>query len=409
MINDKNKDTWCVNASHGMSGNNDGGTKLCCMYKEDFADRRHHLVLGEQTIEQHFTNPIFQQVRSDLNNGIKNHRCNYCWNEEAAGRASKRIRDNKKYLNRLENGQSAYNNLAYFELNLGNTCNLACRTCNPYISSGWMKESFDTEVTGKTYKEYAMHFKRFHQSYDDESPFWEDLKLHLPDIKQFDFYGGEPLMSKKMWEILKICVEKGYSKEIELHYNTNGTHYPDKELELWKHFKEVNVSFSIDGIGDKFEYMRYPARWDEVNENMRKFVKFSQDTSNIFFNWCITISTTNVYDIPEVIDYYYDNYRPLGFSMYLNLVHGPAHHNIGILPKHIKEVVAEKLNAVSKEKETAWDHIPGVINFMNQQDFNEKEFNKFCKVTATSDKYRSQNFKETFNEFGEYFDSNNFQ
>lgn len=408
MINDKNKDTWCVNAFHGMSGNNDGSTKLCCMYKDDNPDKK--LILGRSSIDDHFNNKVFQIVRADLDNGIKNPKCNYCWNEEAAGRKSKRMRDNAKYNDRLKKGKDPYVGLAYFELNLGNTCNLSCRTCNPYISSSWMKEDYDTNFSKKiSFKEYAANFKRFHQSYDEDSPFWEDLKSKLPFIKQFDFYGGEPFMSKKMWEVLKIAQDTGVSKEIELHYNTNGTHFPIEEMQCWKDFKEVNISFSIDGIGEKFEYMRYPAKWNEVNDNMKKFYEIGQEFKNIFFNWCITISVTNVYDVPETLEYYYKNYQPLGFSMYLNLVHGPTHHNIGILPKHIKKVVEEQLNTVSKDKDVAWGHIPGVINFMNQGTSNEKEFNRFLQVTASSDRYRSQNFKEVFKEYGEYFDSYKFQ
>jgi MoaA/NifB/PqqE/SkfB family radical SAM enzyme len=399
MKTDKNKDTWCVNAFYGMSGNNDGTTKLCCMYKANKDDDS--LVLGIDSIESHFNNKIFQIVREDLDNGIKNTRCNYCWQEEAAGRKSKRIRDNEKYYNR----NISYSGLSYLELNLGNTCNLACRTCNPYISSGWMKEAYDTDHTIKkvTYKEFATQFKKFHRSYDEDSVFWIELEEQLSNIKQFDFYGGEPFMSKKMWELLKTAQQKGVSKDIELHYNTNGTHYPIKVLPVWKDFKEVNISFSIDGIGDKFEFMRYPAKWSEVNNNMKKFIQLASEYKNINLNWCITISAANVYDVPEILDYYYKNYHSYGVSMYLNLVHGPAHYNIGILPARIKQAVEEKLMAVPTYMIEAWTHIPGIINFMNQSESNNDEFKKFLEVTRKSDNYRNQSFKDTFSEYYTYF------
>jgi len=400
MLNDNNKNTWCVNAFHGMSGNNDGTTKLCCMYTPDRSDPV--LVLGEQSIDSHFNNKIFQIVRSDLEAGVKNSRCNYCWNEEDAGRKSKRIRDNEKHAKRPD----PYKNLAYLELNLGNTCNISCRTCAPYISSGWMKEAYDTGNTGKTYKEFAHFFKKFHQSYDEESPFWEELKLRLSDIKQFDFYGGEPFMSKKMWELLKIAQSMGVSKDIELHYNTNGTHFPLEEMQSWKDFKEINVSFSIDGIDNQFEYMRYPAKWELVNTNMKKFIEVGKEFGNIYFNWCITLSVSNIYNLPTIVDYYYQHYHPSGLGMYLNLVHSPMYHNIGILPLNIKKIVEDRLNLIPKEYTTAWEQIQGIINFMNNTPSNETEFKKFLEITTVSDKYRNQNFKETFKEYGVYFDTN---
>lgn len=398
MLNENNKHSWCVNAFHGMSGNNDGTTKLCCMYKPHHSDPK--LVLGQETIDQHFNNPVFQIVREDLNNGVRNSRCNYCWAEENAGRKSKRMRDNEKYARR----DDPYEQLAYFELNLGNTCNISCRTCNPYISSGWIKESYDTSNQSISYKEFASTFKKFHQSYDEESPFWDDIRLKLPNIKQLDFYGGEPFMSRKMWELLKTAQRTGVAKEIELHYNTNGTHFPVDDLQVWKDFKQVNVSFSIDGIGNQFEYMRYPAKWNSVDSNMGKFLTLGKEFGNINFSWCITLSVSNIYNVPETLDYYYKKYANQNVGMYLNLVHGPEHHNIGILPATIKQAVEERLSLVPKEYKQAWDHIPGVINFMKNKASNEQEFKRFLEVTATSDKYRSQNFKETFKEYGAYFD-----
>jgi MoaA/NifB/PqqE/SkfB family radical SAM enzyme len=399
MLNEKNKHSWCVNAFHGMSGNNDGTTKLCCMYNADRTDPR--LVLGEETLDEHFNNKVFQIVREDLDAGIQNSRCNYCWNEESAGRKSKRMRDNEKHACRPD----PYKNLAYLELNLGNTCNISCRTCNPYISSGWMKEAYETETTDVTYKEFAVKFKKFHQSYDEDSKFWLELKTILPDIRQFDFYGGEPFMSKKMWELLKIAQSTGVSKNIDLHYNTNGTHFPLEEMQSWRDFKEVNVSFSIDGIGDQFEFMRYPAKWELVNSNMKKFLEIGKDFGNVYFSWCITLSVSNIYNLPEILNYYYQHHAPNGVRMYLNLVHGPKHHNMGILPLEIKKIVEDRLNLIPKKYTEAWEQIPGIINFMNNTPSNEKEFKKFLEVTAVSDKYRNQNFKEIFKEYGEYFDS----
>jgi len=383
-----------------MSGNNDGTTKLCCMYKPDPSDKS--FVLGEQTILEHFNNTVFQQVRQDLDSGIRNSRCNYCWNEEDAGRKSKRMRDNEKHARRI----TPYEDLAYLELNLGNTCNISCRTCNPHISSGWMKEAYDTGDKIVSYKEFAHTFKKFHQSYDEDSVFWSDLKDHLPNIKQFDFYGGEPFMSKKMWELLKTAQHTGVANNIELHYNTNGTHFPEDSLQVWRDFKEVNVSFSIDGVGKQFEYMRYPAKWSEVDANMEKFLDLGQRFGNIYFSWCITLSVANIYNVPETLDYCYSKYSDRGVGMYLNLVHGPQHHNISILPENIKKAVEEKLLSVPKTRTQAWDHIPGVINFMNNGASNEQEFNRFLQVTKTSDNYRNQDFQDTFKEYGAYFDTN---
>jgi organic radical activating enzyme len=395
MINEQNKDTWCVNAVHGMSGNNDGWSKICCMIGSNHGNKRK---LGEDSILENFNSPIAIRVRENLDNGIRDPACSLCWEEEDGGRDSKRVRDNNRYNHELINGmRKPYQGLAKLELNLGNTCNIKCRTCQSSISSTWMKEDYDLNHKTITFKEYSTNMKKYHQTYDEDSSFWEDLKENLSTIKQFDFYGGEPFLSKKMWEILRICVEKGYASDIELHYNTNGTTWPD-DVEVFKNFKSVNLSFSIDGIDDRFEYMRYPAVWSEVKENMKKAAVFNKQYKNLSLSWCITLSNLNIFYLPEILDDHYSNWNEFGF--YLNLVHGPMHYNISIMPDDVKTQVLEKLDTISKSYTDAWYHLQGIIGFIKNGNFNKQEWNRFVSVVKTHDEYRGQDYNSTFREFG---------
>lgn len=399
MINEKNQHSWCVNAFYGMSANNDGSTKMCCMVSKEYrrmGDTDYSI--GKVSIKENFDNPHAISIRENLNNGIRDEACTSCWQEEDGGRKSKRMRDNERYVHELQWQQrTPYSGLAKLELNLGNTCNIKCRTCHPTISSQWMKEAYDLDhKTSKTYKDYAVMMKPFHQQYDDESPFWDDLIDNLATIKQFDFYGGEPFLSKKMWEVLKICVERGYAKDIELHYNTNGTIWP-KEVELWRHFRSVNISFSIDGIGERFEYMRYPASWEEVKTNMQKAVDFNKEYNNLSLSWCMTLSSLNIYYLPELIDEYYKNWTSMGF--YLNLVHNPNHFNIGKMSPEAKQAVLDQLNGIPKEYEGAWYQLPGIIGFMMGGKYDPTVWKYMLKIIDKHDDYREQNYAKTFSDF----------
>ena len=313
-ITEQNKHTWCVNAEHSLTGGNSGTTKVCCMYKSAESS---NITLRTHSIQDNYNQEEVLELRSALGNGVQHPNCTACWQEENSGRESKRIRDNKKYLKL----STPYEGLAKVELNLGNVCNIKCRTCNVYASSQWMREQFDLYEKDKyiNFKEYADKHKVLHQTYDEDSPFWNDLIDNLSSIKQFDFYGGEPFMSNKMWHILDIAVEQGYAKDIELHYNTNGTLWPEDKVQLWKHFKEVNISFSIDGIGNQFEYMRHMAKWNMVKDNMAKARAIQQEFKNMNISWCVTLSNLNIYNLPEVLDEFYANYSY--FGLYLNLVH----------------------------------------------------------------------------------------
>lgn len=401
MMNENNKDTWCVNAFHAMSGNNTGTTKICCMCR----DIKYHITehyLSKESIEKNFNQPHFLSVREALANGIRHENCELCWKEEDAGRKSKRLRENATYMRHLRNGGEPYEGLAKFELNLGNTCNLKCRTCDTHSSSQWIRDRFDTnpEISNhfKTFKIYADDMKKYHMTYDDESPFWEDLENNLRTIRQFDFYGGEPFMSKKMWRILELCIEKGYAKNIDLHYATNGTQWPAEKIAMFEHFNKVHLTFSIDGVGKQFEYMRHPAKWDEVNENMQKAMALNYKPMAGTTSWGMTLSTLNIYNLPELVEEYHKNYSHK-FRHFLNLVHGPIHFNISKLPESAKTALLEKLNTIPREYASTWEHLEGVIGFIKSGSFDPDAWNAFLREVRIHDEYRGEKFSEVFPEW----------
>lgn len=398
MIENKDLSTWCVNADHAMSGNNTGTTKICCMYRKE--NLKHSL--GVDPIVINFTQKDFNVAREELANGIRHKPCMWCFEEEDAGRKSKRQRDNEKYFTWLKQGNKPFEGLAKFELNLGNTCNLKCRTCAPHSSSTWMEEYYDVYEKNRypTYKLFAQEMKKYHQHYDDESPFWDDLEQNLSTIKQFDFYGGEPFMSKKMWRILEVAVEKGYAGDMEIHYATNGTHWPAEKIEIFRHFRHVHLSFSIDGIGDQFEYMRFPAKWNEVTENMRRAVEFNERTHNLYLGWCITLSSINITALPDILTYHKQNFPQ--FGPYLNLVHGPIWYNLNQMPERYKGYVIDRLQGIDSSMADPWmleHHIPGIVNYIKNGQPQESNWQKFLEYTRTHDEYRNQRFNTVFPEF----------
>lgn len=400
-------DTWCVNAFHSLCGMNDGTTKPCCMY--NFNDDVSYPVLGVNPISDHMKFPEFVEVREALSSGVQHERCKRCWDEERAGITSKRMIDNRVYREHVENTRKPFKGLAKVELNLGNTCNIKCRTCHPSTSSTWMKEHHDLYVKEQhhqTYKQFTQVYSRFYKHYEEQSPFWEDIENHLDTIKQFDFYGGEPFMSKKMWALIETAYKKGYASDISLQYNSNTTLWPEQGgIEYWKYFKHVNLNFSVDGIEKQFELMRHPAKWDIALENMNKAVSLKNQNGNMHVGWCITLSTLNIFYLPETLKFFYENFED--FGLYLNLVHGPRHYNISIMPESVKQKVQEKLeDFINKfdfknDRENGKQQIIGVLNFMNNNSSDENEWENFKTAIETHDSYRKEDYYNTFPEFGE--------
>ena len=395
MINENNEHSWCVNAEHAMSGENTGRTRICCMTRDD----KKLLSLGKETIQENFNQEEVIEVRETLAAGERHPICKLCWEEEDSGRQSKRLRDNHNYLRMINEGGEPFTGLAKLELNLGNQCNLKCRTCGPHSSSTWLKERYESHESKNypNFKAYANAMRKYSKWYDSESPFWDDFSNNLENINQIDFYGGEPFMSEKMWGILDTAVDKGYSKNIELHFATNCTHWPEDKINVFKEFRSVNLSFSIDGVGTEFNYTRYPGIWNEAEVTLKKAREFAKLHSNMNLSWIVTLSTINIYSLPETVKFYEKEYKD--FGLFLNLVHGPAHYNMNILPQGIKEHIINRLELIPPEAYCSTNQLPSIIQYIKNGNYNNDEWQKFIKQIKWTDTYRNQSFQKVYPEY----------
>lgn len=135
---------------------------------------------------------------------------------------------------------------------VGDTCNLKCIICGPHSSSQW-KEELNIPLAEK-------------KSVVNQN--WKELDLS--SLRTIHFNGGEPLLSKEHVKLLDEVPNKG---QVRVNYNTNATILPTAELlKLWEQFELVQLDFSIDDLGDRFEYQRYPAKWQSVTENLQWFI-----------------------------------------------------------------------------------------------------------------------------------------
>ncbi|MCJ8277767.1 MAG: hypothetical protein HRT44_10390, partial [Bdellovibrionales bacterium] len=139
---------------------------------------------------------------------------------------------------------------------------------------------------------------------------------------------------------------------------------------------------SIDGLGDRFEYMRFPAKWDEVEENLLKF----SSIQHIDFSICNTVSNLNVFYLPEFASWAKAN----GFDYWYNILHGPEWFCLNQLPEKIKEAVTIQIRDIPLTEP--------LISFMNTEPKN-KLFAEFGNNIKKSDLYRGESFSKTFPEF----------
>lgn len=370
-----------------------GQMRVCCLSNENIKDSDGNDLLIEDTIlSDAFNSEYMINLRKSFINGEKPESCNRCWSEEASGRTSKR--QNSWYrLNKLvqhidfTNPESG--DLIFLDLKLGNICNLKCRICGSFSSSKWAQE--EIEINKSYQKEYhrpANDFLKQGQWPRKVDAFWSDLNNILPHIRYLEFTGGEPFLITEHFDFLQAAVDGGYASNIEIHYNTNGTQFPQNAIEIWKHFKIVEIALSIDDMGQRFEYQRHGAKWDIVQTNLKKFRELRDNNTNIVLQLCLTVNALNFYYIDEILQWV--PHQMFNYH-YLNVVHDPPNFCVKNLNDTAKTMITNKLGAATIPQ-TFIDEITNLVEFMNSG--KGSDCKELVRVLQDSDTFRKQHLKD---------------
>jgi sulfatase maturation enzyme AslB (radical SAM superfamily) len=251
--------------------------------------------------------------------------CTNCKTVEQRNQVSRRMGVNKWYSD--HNHDNTDVELLRIDYWTGNTCNLRCVICGPANSSSWQQElklPNREQVTNK---------------------FWNDLDIGA--LQYVHFNGGEPLLSKEHVSFLNAVPNKA---QVHLNYNTNATIRPSTELlELWGKFKLVQLDFSIDDLGERFEYQRFPAKWDEVVSNLEWYVRTMP--TNCLFSVNTTVSILNQHNLPNLQHWLDNNFSKNRLGDLIEHRQQPVH---GLLNGTNPNKIFDFLDECDKRRGTNW-------------------------------------------------------
>lgn len=451
--------TFCIapwNAVHIIT---DGTFKGCCVTSHGahmgrLCNDNVPLSVSESGVRGAINSDTSKELRLDMLEGKWHANCKRCMDEEASGMKSMRLLyhdkwvknnhftfDDAKKITDPVTGELSKNHFPfYYDIQLGNLCNLKCRICNPIVSSSWIpdamkmenlgskakvtiRDDFDIEVEHLYGKKYKFTPDPFAWAESDD--FWKEMSEIKSTIDRLYLIGGEPMMINRHFKFLEECIESGDSKNIILQYDTNLTNLPQKVIEYWKQFKRVECGFSIDGKGKQLEYMRHPIKWSHMLKNINKLELLASQSSNIKVYDSITISIYNVLHVLDYIEWkikagYYDYKHLFQFHNHhfgTHPLHAPEFLNIRSIPVEAKIKIEHRYylwrkkmlqwcdsldfytpsNTLEDLKESIDKFVDIHISFLNQSD-ESKNMDKFWNFTNSLDKIRNESFKEVFPE-----------
>jgi MoaA/NifB/PqqE/SkfB family radical SAM enzyme len=357
-------DKFCVLPWVSLEASPIGTVRPCCLADDEIVDNSgQKFKLSTANFQDIQNSNHMRNLRAQFLAEEKPQTCRKCWNEERAGRDSKRIHT----LNRLKHmlpdqdwTQDA-KPLMFLDLKLGNICNLKCRICGPWSSSQFATEELNFMPREEQKSSHAYQMLRAGAWPRENDQFWSQIDTVLSDIRYIEFTGGEPFMIAEHFAMLQGIVDRGIAHQVEIHYNTNGTQYPEKAHEIWRHFKTVEIAFSIDDLDQRFEYQRTNAVWTEVCDNLERFRQLRTQYPNIQLQCCSTVNVFNVRYIDQLAWWIQDQ----NFDyVYWNIMHDAWYFSIATLPDAAKTAVTHHLKFNAAPARYQQD-INGVVDFMN--------------------------------------------
>ena len=265
----------------------------------------------------------------------------------------------------------------------GNTCNLKCITCGSYSSSRWQEEY--REIYGQNFQ----HVKFY------RSDFVDDFVSQTPGILHLDIPGGEPFLSgvPEQKKLLQHYIDSGQSQDISIHYTTNVTVFPDAEWwQLWSHFREIDMQLSLDGIGARYEYIRYPAAWEDTEHKVHKYIQQEKSIANLRLSVSHTVSAYNIFYLDEFFTWCHNVGLP---GPWLGQVHTPAHMRPTVWSAQARDQIVKHLSNSSHADVETWAQVVADSDDSDQ-------FDEFCARLQQHDQHRGLDFTTTFSEMAIY-------
>ena len=437
--------TFCVLPWIHFATRPNGDMRLCCNANSSGAGIDHEIGLvknetgqpanfGRETPMSAWNNEYMKDVRITMLDGKIPASCVKCHKEESQGVASKRIWetgtwvedgiDLPELIKQTEEDGTVPENLVYLDLRLGHTCNLKCIMCSPHDSSMWVadhKKVYPIFQAKELKEQMAWDSDAFDNYWYENPDFWKEMYAQIPNLKQVYFAGGEPLLIKEHKLFLEEIIRQGYADKILVRYNTNGLLVNDEIIELWKKFKKVKVGFSIDAVGDRNYYIRYPSDRDTIERNLRKL---DNTPDNIQVSIATAIQLLNIKHLPELAKWkIQQNFKKVNFEnvtggiqagggiVNMHLLYIPTFLSIRCLPEYDKEQVRKSfadlatwLYANYRQDEDFWKNNPygwkrwqAVLDFMDAED-HTAQLPAFVEYIEKMEAVRDTNFAKTFPE-----------
>lgn len=208
------------------------------------------------------------------------------------------------------------------EISFDTKCNAACLSCGSYCSTTWAKfeKKHNLNLSGTAPKviklsnpferkiaEVQYKIKLSDDDTDTSDVLFRKLinTVPLDKLETIFIMGGEPFYTKSHLKMLRHLkeVHPDLSK-VSIRYQSNGSIFPsDEVLKLWEDYKFIVYGASFDGVGERFDYLRWPLKWFRCGPILKRIM--TETRAQLHVN--CTISPLNILYVDDLENWLKEN------------------------------------------------------------------------------------------------------
>ena len=383
-----------------------GKMRLCCTTVQDLPTDNNYNLFDANThsVNDYWNSNRMKEIRRKMIAGEKIRDCERCYRQEEQGAESLRSTQgmNKFIMDTLPDGtyQKSANSM---QIQLGNICNLKCKMCSQMYSH---MHGMETKEIGEQdpkwlhwVKEQGANVNNWTNELGIKQEWYKNKEFKLKmfehiskNIMQLNVIGGEPTLIPEFYELFEYCDQQGTlgSKNVTIVTNLTNT---NPRLTKWlPKLKEWTIWASVDGVGERTEYIRYPSNWNKILESLEFYRKLLGDNGKITLSPAIQL--LNIDQLDDIAKWWLDwcggelNDR-YGFT-WLATVWYPLICNPSIAPRDWRLNVADKLSKYKFDEN--YENIIKELRRDQHTPAKYKELQKaFIKYNDKQDEFRKVN------------------
>jgi predicted 2-oxoglutarate/Fe(II)-dependent dioxygenase YbiX len=345
-------DKFCKFFKNGLVYNNDTTqftASPCCYFDQSYT------IDPSADIREQFANYKTTWLTADTDS-----LCRICHHQERSGIPSYRQAANNLI-------QEETDNLVMLTVAVNKKCNLACPSCGSHSSSLWYRENLRNHV------EESQSIIQLHQEDHEHLVTERFLTLFktqdLSNLRYIKFGGGEPFMNDTHLQILKMIPN---ADQVTVQYTSNFSIMPTSRVFAeWERFCLIKWVASIDGVGDQFEFLRWPYQWNKLADFKERAIALVPN--NVIFGVEHTLNPLNIFYYDRFEQWFNDEFgvNRLGDPSDLNIHYANGIMGLDKTNSDVRNLVAKKYNNHSIHhllKQVPYTNSTGFVEYLDKLD-----------------------------------------